>query len=250
MKKLTFLFCILFFVTVIHAQDNILRADFRQRPPEMIINGDKKLGPLKDILEIAAKKIGYSVNWRNAPFPRSLSDLKDGKIDILPRTVKTQKREKFVNYLGPIGYQDKTILFLVKKGYEDMIQSYSDLRSLKIAVKRKTAYFKQFNEDNSLDKEESMDDDNMVQMFDRGRFDTMAVLDVASLELALKKYHITNYTYAKYKFSQRKGNYYGMSKNSKHNKLYTSLNEILLNMAKTGEVSKIYKLHGIKPPLQ
>jgi len=250
MKKLTFLFCCLFLLTLTHAQDNILRADFRQRPPEMIINGDKKLGPLKDILEIAAKKVGYRVKWRNTPFPRSLSDLKDGNIDILPRTVKTQKREKFVNYLGPIGYQDKTIFFLVKKGYTNMIQSYDDLKSLTIAVKRETAYFKRFNEDNSLDKSESMDDDNMVKMFDRGRFDTMAVLDVASLELALKKYNITNYAYAKYKFVQKNGNYYGMSKNSNHNKLYEKLNEVLLHMAKTGEVTKIYKLHGIKPPLQ
>ncbi|NQY93457.1 MAG: transporter substrate-binding domain-containing protein [Campylobacteraceae bacterium] len=250
MKKLSFLFCLIYFATFIHAQDNILRADFRQRPPEMIIDGEKKLGPLKDILEIAAQKLGLIVKWRNTPFPRSLSDLKDGKIDIIPRTVKTQKRETFVNYLGPIGYQDKTIFFLVKKGYEHMIQSYDDLKSLKIAVKRKTAYFKRFNEDTTLHKEESMDDDNMVKMFDRGRFDTMAILDVASLEIALKKYKITNYSYAKYKYSQRNGNYYGMSKTSKHSELYEQLNAILKNMAKTGEVTKIYNLHGIKPPLQ
>jgi len=240
----------LFFITITHAQDNTLRADFRLRPPEMVVDGNEKLGPLKDILEIAVKKLGYKIKWRMTPFPRSLSDLRDGKIDILPRTVKTVKREKFVNYLGPIGYQDKTIYFLVKKGFEDMIQSYDDLKSLKIAVKRKTAYFKRFNEDDSLDKTASMDDDNMVKMFDRGRFDAMAILDVDALESALKKYKITDYTYAKYKYHQRNGNYYGMSKISKHHKLYEKLNEVLLNMVKSGEITQVYKLHGIKPPLQ
>ncbi|MDM8536003.1 hypothetical protein QUF70_04550 [Desulfobacterales bacterium HSG17] len=69
----------------------------------MVIEDEKKSGPLKDILEEAAKKLGYKIKWRNAPFPRSLSDLKKGIIDIIPRTVRTDERELFVNYLGPVG---------------------------------------------------------------------------------------------------------------------------------------------------
>ena len=137
------------------------------------------------IIEEAAKKIGYKIKWRNAPFPRSLEDLKNGVIDILTRTVRTEEREKFINYLGPIGYQEKNILFLVKKGQENLINRYEDLKGLKLAVKRKAAYFKRFNEDTTLNKRGLLDDDNMVQMFDLGRFDTMAVLDPASLEKAM-----------------------------------------------------------------
>ncbi len=134
MKKVTVLLSfvlvsLLFMFTLVHAEENVLRADFRHRPPEMVIEGEKISGPLKDILEEAAKKIGYTIKWRtDAPFPRSLADLKKGKIDILPRTVRSEEREEFVNYLGPIGYQQKDILFLVKKGQEGLINRYEDLK--------------------------------------------------------------------------------------------------------------------------
>ncbi len=250
MKKITMLLSLLLMFTLTHAEENILRADFRHRPPEMIIEGKNRLGPLKDIIEEAAKKIGYKIKWRNAPFPRSLEDLKNGVIDILPRTVRIEEREKFINYLGPIGYQEKNILFLVKKGQENLINRYEDLKGLKIAVKRKAAYFKRFDEDTTLNKQGLRDDDNMVQMFDLGRFDTMAVLDPASLEKAMATYNITNYAYANYKHIQNSGNYYGMSKKSSNVGIYHQLNESLLNMAKSGEITKIYRRYGVQPPFQ
>ena len=91
--------------------------------------------------------------------------LKKGDIDILPRTVRNDEREKFVNFLGPIAYQQKDILFLVKKGQEALINSYEDLKGLEIAVKRKASCFKRFDEDTTLKKQETLDDDNMVKMF-------------------------------------------------------------------------------------
>ncbi len=246
MKKVTVLLILMFMFTLVHAEEKVLRADFRLRPPEMAIEGGKMSGPLKDIIEEAAKKIGYKIKWLSVPFPRSLEWLKTGMIDILPRTVRTEEREKFVNYLGPIGYQEKNILFLVKKGQESLINRYVDLKGLKIAVKRKAAYFKRFNEDTTLDKQETLDDDNMARMFELGRFDTMAVLDPASLEKAMEKHNITNYAYANYKYIQRSGNYYGMSKTSINAGVYRQLNESLLNMAKSGKVTEIYIRYGIE----
>jgi polar amino acid transport system substrate-binding protein len=216
----------------------------------MIVEGKKMWGPLKDILEEAAKKIEYRIKWRIAPFARSLGDLKKGVSDILPRTVRTEEREVFVNYLGPIGYQQKDILFLVKKGKEDLINRYEDLKGLSIAVKRKTAYFKRFDKETTFNKIETKDDDIMAKMFQKGRFDTMAVLDRVSLEKAMGKYNITNYSYANYRHIQRNGNYYGMSKTSINAGIYEQLNEILMNMAKSGKVTEIYMKYELEPPLQ
>ena len=127
---------------------------------------------------------------------------------------------------------------------------YEDLKDLKIAVKRKAAYFKRFDEDTTLNKQEQRDDDNMVKMFEKGRFDTMAVLDPASLEKAMEKYNNSHYAYANYKHIQRNGNYYGMSKTSLNAGIYHQLNESLLNMAKSGKVTEIYIRYGVEPPLQ
>jgi polar amino acid transport system substrate-binding protein len=247
---LSVLLSLLFIYNSLQAEDNVLQADFRHRPPEMIVEGKKMWGPLKDILEEAAKKIEYRIKWRIAPFARSLGDLKKGVSDILPRTVRTEEREVFVNYLGPIGYQQKDILFLVKKGKEDLINRYEDLKGLSIAVKRKTAYFKRFDKETTFNKIETKGDDIMAKMFQKGRFDTMAVLDRVSLEKAMGKYNITNYSYANYRHIQRNGNYYGMSKTSINAGIYEQLNEILMNMAKSGKVTEIYMKYELEPPLQ
>ncbi len=244
------LLSLLLTLTLVHAEEKILQADFRHRPPEMVVTGEQISGPLKDIIEQAADKIGYKIKWRKAPFIRSLKGLKGGSVDLLPRTVRNEAREKFITYLGPIGYQKKDILFLVRKGRQDLINHYQDLYGIKIAVKRGTAYFKRFDQDNGLEKQVHMDDGNMVRMFQRDRFDTMAVLDREALEDALHRHNITDYAYANYKYIQRNGNYYGMPKKYAGSRIFNQLNKSLLNMVISGEITHIYKQYGIRPPLQ
>ncbi|MCX4026179.1 transporter substrate-binding domain-containing protein [Endozoicomonas sp. SM1973] len=251
MVKLILLVILVLYWPFSLAETKVLYADYRHRPPEMVrVEGaDTFFGPLRDILEDAAYRIGYSVVWRFAPFPRSLDDLKKGRIDIIPRTIKTKKREAFVAYIGPIGFQQKDIFFLVKKGQEDLINSYEDLYRHRIGVKRKTAYFPKFDNDKRIQKMLSLDDKNMAEMISKNRFPVMIVLDTSSIESALKKIGFTNYSYANYKHQQRIGNYYGMSKKSPNAPVYEKLNEAILNMVKTGRVDEYYKKYNIIPPL-
>jgi len=230
--------------------DDVLMADFRHRPPEMLINDGVLTGPLKDILDEAAHQLGYRVKWRQIPFARSLRMLRNGETDIVPRTIHTLDREAYINYLGPIGHQIKNIVFVVKKGQESRLTNYQDLTGLKIGVKRKTAYFPRFNQDKALHKEEQLDDDNMVRMFEKGRFDVMAVLDKAALESAMLKHNIHDFSYAKYQFKQVIGNYYGMSQTSKNAALYSDLNRVLQEMLALGRIKEIYLNYGLEAPLQ
>ncbi|UXK09300.1 hypothetical protein N5094_03425 [Shewanella putrefaciens] len=69
---------------------NVLRADFRHRPPEMVLDErtNTMTSPLKDILEEAAAKVGYRVEWSARPFARSIHELRVGTVDIVPRTIR------------------------------------------------------------------------------------------------------------------------------------------------------------------
>ncbi|MCP3944344.1 MAG: transporter substrate-binding domain-containing protein [Desulfobacteraceae bacterium] len=196
MRKLILLFGLIILSTSVFAENRVLKADFRHRPPEMVIAGENISGPLKDILEEAAKAIDYKISWEVVPFPRSLERLKNGQVDIVPRTIRNKKREEFINYLGPIGYQKKDILFLVRKGRENLINNYEDLYKLRVGVKRGTAYFDKFNDDNQINRVLSMDDHNMAKMFMVKRFDTMIILDKNSIEQALAKISFDDYSYA------------------------------------------------------
>ncbi len=233
----------------VSAEHSFLRADYRQRPPEMVIDAKTGhfSGPLIDILDEAARKIDYRIKWRKAPFQRSYNELQLGSVDVVPRVILTEERKAFVAYLGPIGYQQKDIVFLVRKGKEGLINTYDDLRKISVGTKRDTAYFKRFNDDKSIKKILSLDDENMARMFAANRFHTIIILDIIAIETALENIGFNNFSYANYKYVQRIGNYYGMSKKSPLIELYPKLNQALLDLAQSGRVKEIYKNHGVAP---
>ena len=139
---------------------------------------------------------------------------------------------------------------MLRKGQESLLTNYDDLYKIEVGVKRETAYFDKFNHDQKIKKRISFDDKNMSKMFAANRFETMIILDKASIEKALEEIGFSNYAYADYKYVQKMGNYYGMSKKSPHAHIYLKLNKVLLEMAKSGRVAEIYKRHNVAPPIQ
>lgn len=224
-----------------------LLADFRHRPPEMIVEGNKIRGPLKDILEEAAEGVGLKVKWRIEHFNRSLKELEEGTIDVVPKTFYRASRAPFIHYLGPIFKRSQRISFLVRKGKENMINKYNDLKKYSIAIKRASFYFEEFNNDSSLKKVESFDDFNMSEMFIKGRFDVMAIIDIPPIEDEFRKRGFTDYTYANYFHEREMGLYYALSKKSPKADLKQKLNDVLVKMAQSGRIQKIYKKYNLDP---
>jgi len=224
------------------ATDKVLRVDVRSRPPEMVIDGKQYKGPLLDIIERAAGKIGYRVLFKERRFSQSLELLQKGETDIVPRVVWTSERAKQVDFLGPIGQNDIQIEFLVKPGKEGTIKRFEDLEKLRVGTKEKTAYFERFDKNTTIKKIESFDDDNMTRMFQGGRFDTMIILDRPAVEAALKKNGIKDYAFAEYRYPLSLKIYYGIAKGHKQR---AGLQKALVAMAKSGEVKKVYNKYGI-----
>lgn len=222
---------------------NTLKADFRHRPPEMVINAENQQvsGPLKDILEEAAKTIGFNIEWRIIPFPRSLVTLENGSVDIVPRVIRTAEREAFVRFIGPISEQTRNIVFVTRSD-GPTITNYEDLTSLNIGVKRGTAYFESFDKDKEINKTVVNDDFNLARMLEAKRIDAVIVLDLPALEVQLETINFSNYQVAKYYYPNTIGNYYGMPKNHPQ---ADALQNALSEMVKNGRVETIYKKFGL-----
>ncbi len=229
------------------SDDAFLLADFRHRPPEMVVEGEKIHGPLKDILEEAASEIGHKVKWRIENFNRSLSELEAGTVDIVPKTFFRQSRTEFIHYLGPIFKRPQRINFLVRKGRENLINSYQDLYKYTIATKRSSFYFEEFNSDKKIKKFESFDDYNMSDMFIRGRFDVMAIIDLTPIEEEFRKRGFTDYTYTNYYHERETGVFYALSKKSPKVGIAEKLNAVLIKMAQSGRIDKIYQKYNLNP---
>lgn len=222
---------------------NTLKADFRHRPPEMVISADsqKISGPLKEVLEEAAKNIGFDIEWRNTPFPRSLATLENGTVDIVPRVIRTTEREAFVRFVGPISEQTRDIVFITRSD-GPTIRNYQDLRELNVGVKRGTAYFEAFDQDKEIKKTVVNDDFNLARMLEAKRIDTVIVLDLPALEVELKAIQFNHYQVAPYFYPNTIGNYYGMPKNHPQ---ADALQNALTEMVKSGRIEAIYAKFGL-----
>ncbi|ETR72032.1 MAG: extracellular solute-binding protein [Candidatus Magnetoglobus multicellularis str. Araruama] len=229
----------------------MLEADYRQRPPEMVIDentGDFS-GPLIDIMNMAAAEVGLTVKWQQNYFKRSYSRLIRGNVDIVPRVIIKKERKEFVKYFNPIGYQQKNIVFIVQKGKESLIQKYEDLYNISVGVKKGTVYFKRFDSDSRIDKRMSVDDKNMSMMFAAKRFDAMIILDIPAFEKALKNIGFDNYAYAEYKHVQVISNQYAMSKKSSKIKLFDRINSAFRDLVKHGKIRQCYQKYNLPPLL-
>lgn len=231
------------------APSRVLQADARPRPPEMVVDVQtgKVSGPLLEILDEAAGSLGYSVEWASVPFARSMENLKSGESDIVPRLVMTEERKAIAEFLGPIGFQPMEVEFLVKPGQEHALRSYEDLRMLTVGTKWGTAYFERFDQDVSLRKIGSQDDDNLAVLFVKNLVSTVIVLDRGAIEKVMKENHIA-YAWADYKEPIQLGIFYGMSKASKHAAISGPLSEALRRMVESGRVAEIYRRHRATPP--
>ncbi|PID56036.1 amino acid ABC transporter substrate-binding protein [candidate division KSB3 bacterium] len=223
-----------------------LVADIRQRPPEMVVHGESFwAGPLIDILQEAVQRAGYQIQFQVRQFQGSLRYLERGEIDILPRAICTRQRATFMDFLGPVGYEEKEILFLVKPGQEESVRTFDDLKDLTVGVKRGTVYFDAFDACQEIVKIESHDDENLVRMFAHNRFQTMIILDRNAVESALRKYQISEYAYARYRKTLHIGIYYGILRG---HPATVSLQRALENLVISGRVKAIYASYGLEPP--
>jgi polar amino acid transport system substrate-binding protein len=231
--------------------EQVLRADYRERPPEMQARDSLPVGPLIEVLNVAAQRVDARIEWRYAPFVRSLKDLKSGRVDLVPRVLFTTERMGYIHFLPSIGTQRKSIRFIVKSGQQSSLRSYADLQGKVIGVKRGTAYFDQFDSDNTLRKSLITDDYLLAGMFRAGRLDTLVVLDAEAIEAQFRKIGFSDYSYAEYRYEQSIGNYYGVSKRNylgAKKAIYERLGQVLHDMREGGEIARIYHRYGVVPP--
>lgn len=249
MKLLLSLLSLLFALTCVG--DDVLRVDFRERPPEMRAVDGLPSGPLISVLETAAHRIGIDLHWREAPFLRSLDDLRSGRVDLVPRVLLTEPRRQYIHFLPSIGSQPLNVRFIVHPGEEARLSRYDDLYDLSLGVKRGTAYFEPFDSDDLLGRVYASDDAQLAAMFRAGRLDTIAVLDIAPMEAQFQAMDFRDYSYAHYTHQQVLDNHFGASLKRyqrDRRKLYDRLGAELERMRENGEITLIYQRYGVKPP--
>ncbi len=222
------------------AEEKMLTAHIRHRPPHMIVQGEFLGGSLKELLDLAAQRLAIRVAWRDQPFSKSIEDLKSGNVDIVPRTIQTPEREQWIRFSSPVGYEQQEILFLVRKGQEQAIRNYDDLKTRTIGTKKGTAYFPRFDKDQELAKRPHAGDDyGLLDQFVTGAVDTVIVLDRRAMESALAGLGVTDYAFAQYRMVMSIAMNYGFSKSSPNAVLTEALERELQALTANGEAEAV-----------
>lgn len=225
-----------------------IEGHFRSRPPEMVIAADGSLsGPLKDVIEAAARSLGLTIHWQVVPFARSLDALNNGEPVLVPRLRIDPERADYVRYLGPIVVQRRVVRIAARPAQAATIRNYGDLKPLRVATLRGSATFARFDEDSSIDKQVMTDDGGRARLLAGGRVDAIVSSDPATLKQAFEAIGFTDWAWAPYQISLDSGNYYGIARNGPLAALGDALDQSLLHLVESGEVARIYQVYGLKP---
>jgi polar amino acid transport system substrate-binding protein len=121
-------------------------------PPffEQDVNG--KWGGLSiEMVEALLQEAGCIPIYKTLPFLRAIEYMKSGLIDMMLNMTITEKREKFINFIGP--QLDETVVLVVRNDSSFTITSLDDLKKLPkyIGVERGKVYGKAFEEKRAKD---------------------------------------------------------------------------------------------------
>jgi len=225
-----------------------IEGHFRSRPPEMVVAADGTLsGPIKDVIEAAARPLGLTIHWQVVPFARSLDALNNGEPVLVPRLRVDPERAGYVRYLGPIVVQRRLVKIAARPAQAATIRNYGDLKPLRIATLRGSATFAQFDEDGSIDKEVMTDDGGRARLLQGGRVDAIVSSDPTTLKQAFEAIGFADWAWAPYQISLDSGNYYGIARNGPLAASAAALDQALQHLVESGEVARIYRGYGLNP---
>ena len=209
-------------------------------PPYRIIetsDGGKRFsGFYVDFIREVARRLKFSLKFKEVPFRRALALMERGTADIMVGPNRTAEREKYMLYLDEkLSREAKS--FYVRPDAPDIV-SYDGLASKRIGVLRGSIYFDRFDQDARLTKEPVAHYSTALKMLSGHRLEVVIAPEqladylVRQLNLDLKKVSFR---------SPGRPSYIAISRKSSLAKLKIKLESALRNMKADGTIDLLIK---------
>jgi len=226
--------------TSLFSKDKIIKAPIGYWPPFAITDKMPYRGIDVDLLKEIEKRLAVEIRIKKYPWTRSLSNMKQGKLDIISGIAKREERAEYLHYI-PTPYYTCSTVFYVKKGNSSKIKKYDDLYNYSIGYVEKSAYFLKFDKDKKLKKRAVTREIQLLKMLKVGRIDTIIGTDCqVDYELAQLGY---NKLIEKAEFTP--GNnvhlYVAVSKKSPYAKELDTISEVVKNIVEERKVKEFAK---------
>ncbi|WP_240721906.1 substrate-binding periplasmic protein [Pseudoalteromonas phenolica] len=196
----------------------------------------------------------YKIKPVPCPFSRCVRMLAQGQVDVMGGLIKTNRREQTMAFVQPpYMVLSSSFVFYANKNSDIEVNNFDELHGKRIAVMRGGAYYKEFDEDKTLNRVQVNSEHVAFDLLLKGRVDlVLSVEETAEVAMRtlnqpfeqLKKvnYRHTNNIYGHMAFSQR------FAKTP----LAIKLQRKMIKLAKSGQLNKLvapYQLPAIPSAL-
>jgi polar amino acid transport system substrate-binding protein len=146
---------IYFMIALISYAETVIIA-INSAPPYRIIEGKKISGIYVEIIKEVFINSEIKIIFKEMPLKRGLESMRNGEVDLILGPNKTEERSEYIYFIEkyPFPKEDKIFYYNEEK---NKIVKYEDLYKKRIGVLRGAVYFKRFDEDKILNKEEVND---------------------------------------------------------------------------------------------
>lgn len=139
-----------------------------------------------DIVTEACRELGIEPHFLFLPWKRALAYMEEGEVDALLSPIKTEEREKFMDYSSEPIDVEKTVV-IARKDSNIKMTTLDDLKGRSIGVIRGYSYSPEFDNYEGLKKEEVTDAIQLMKKLDAGRTD-LVIGEEGNLKYIRKKY--------------------------------------------------------------
>ena len=151
-------------------------------PPYRILEPDRKTGLYLDVFEEISSRLGWDVEYREAPFRRLQLMLHKGEIDMMLGLVRNGTREQSMEFVAPAFPPERRLFFYLDEA--NRVNRYQDLYGKTIGVLEGASYFSRFDKDPELLKASAAHYENLMLMMQKGRVDVIVAPELVGLYTA------------------------------------------------------------------
>ncbi|ENC6730587.1 substrate-binding periplasmic protein [Vibrio navarrensis] len=221
----------------------------RDRLPFLYYEEGQCKGPGGDVITQAISKMGHQIEWTKAPWARTIGVAPQGGVDIIPLHSMNEEREA---YLHPLlmGYGKREVFYFTRKDSDIDAQDFDEIvsKGYVIGALNGSFYSSQFNQ--NVDKLRTnfvTKGDQLINMLKAGRLDLVITSEQHGLEVFDSDPELRKIAY---KDVSLNGRFFSVPKRSANYQYIDQLEAILLEMRRSGEVTRIYESYGLEAPIQ
>ena len=148
-------------------------------PPYRILEPSQKSGLYLELFEEIADRLGWRVQYREAPFRRILLLMRRGEVDVMLGPLETAERTELMEFVAPAFPPERRLFFYLNA--ENRIERYADLYGRAIGTLEGASYFSRFDSDDRLLKEPAPRYENLMLMMQKGRVDVVIAPELVGL---------------------------------------------------------------------